>query len=128
MAASLAAVILMLGVVSVIPGEGERDGNYGALSASQVLEEGTEMSLADARSAIEAFVAAIHLAQGKAAHGAFGEEFDELLRHAGELLDLVDEALLRLDHKAHRDVFAAAPVLRAKLEALRERVRADLLH
>lgn len=86
------------------------------------------MSLHDARCAIEAFVAAIHLAQGKAAHGAFGEEFDELLRHACELLHVVDEALLDLDHKAQRQVFDTVPTLRAKLEALQEKTRAGRPH
>ena len=63
----------------------------------------------------------LRLAQAKAAHGAGGQELAELLRHASELLDLVDEALLGIDQKMHRKIFLAVPTLRAKLDAVRER-------
>lgn len=75
------------------------------------------MSLADDGRAVEAFLAVIAEGQGIAKAGKVGAEFDELLRHAKELLDLVDEELLELDRDEHAELFAAAPVLRQELES-----------
>lgn len=78
--------------------------------------------------AIEAFMQAIEKARDLAERGDPGAELDELLRHARELLDVVDEELLQLDHKERRSVFRVTPTLRAKLEALRTGVRGGRLH
>jgi len=60
--------------------------------------------------------------------GNVGAELDDVLRHAKELLDIVDEELLRLDRKKHRHVFEAASTLRGKLEHLRDELRGGVAH
>ena len=77
------------------------------------------MSLYDAARASRAFLAALDEAQHMAGAGQVGAEFDEVLQHASELLDLMDEELADVDRAGHPDLFAAAPILRAKLEAFR---------
>jgi len=41
---------------------------------------------------------------------------DDLLRHASDLLDIIDVDLANVDRVAHAELFAAAPVLRRKLQ------------
>ena len=71
----------------------------------------------DATRAIAAFMRAMEEAQAMAKAGNVGAELDDVLRHAKELLDIVDDELLRLDRKKHRHVFEAASTLRGKLES-----------
>ena len=78
---------------------------------------------ADATLAIEGFIAAMYEARDLAARGEVSAKMDELLLHAKELLDIIDESLLELDAKKHPAIFEAAPLLRAKLEALRDELR-----
>lgn len=87
-----------------------------------------DSATADARSAIEAFMEAMREAQVMAAGGRVRTELDELLLHAKELLDIVDEALLNLDPEEFRAAHLAAPVLRAKLETLRDELRSGAAH
>ena len=58
-----------------------------------------------------------------ASFGRVGADFDYLLRHAKELLDVLDEELAELDPQKHADLLAAAPLLRHKLERLRDELR-----
>ena len=60
--------------------------------------------------------------------GNVGAEIDDILLHAKELLDIVDEERLRLDRKKHRHVFEAASTLRGKLERLCDELRGDVAH
>jgi hypothetical protein len=53
---------------------------------------------------------------------------DDVLAHAKELLDIVDEELLALDRKKHRHVCEAASTLRGKLEHLRDELRGGIAH
>jgi hypothetical protein len=85
-------------------------------------------TVADAKLAIEAFIAAITEARNLAARGVVGAKMDELLLHAKELLDIVDESLSELNARKYRDLFEAAPILRAKLEALRDELRGGKAH
>ena len=54
---------------------------------------------------------------------AIGDVLDDLLRYAKELLDIVDEELAPLDRQRHAVICAVAPVLRQKLERLRDELR-----
>jgi hypothetical protein len=49
------------------------------------------------------------------------------LRHAEDLLDILDEELEALDRTNHATLFATAPVLRAKLEWLRDELRGEFV-
>jgi len=49
-----------------------------------------------------------------AAGGAIGAVFDELLRHASELLDFADDELVELDRPENAAMFATAVTLRAR--------------
>ena len=82
----------------------------------------------DATRAIAAFMRAMEDAQAMAKVGNVGAELDDILRHAKELLDIVDEELLPLDRRKHRHVFEAASTLRGKLERLRDELRGDVAH
>jgi hypothetical protein len=81
------------------------------------------VSLPDAARAAEEFVKIIDEAQDMVTAGAIGDVLDELLRHAKELLDVMDEELRDVDHDEHAELFAAAPLLRQKLERLRNELR-----
>jgi hypothetical protein len=81
------------------------------------------MSLPDAARAVEAFLEAIEEAQHLARTGKIGGELDDVLRYDKELLDVMDEELLAVDRSEHADLFAAAPLLRQKLERLRDDMR-----
>ncbi len=86
------------------------------------------MSSAGAGRAIEAFVDAMREARNKAESGQVGTDFDDLLRHAKELLDIMDDELSELDRCQHVELFAAAPILRRKLERLRDELRGGTAH
>ncbi len=83
---------------------------------------------ADIRRAIEAFMSATTEARKLAAKGKAGAELDDVLRHAAELLDIIDEALLEFDPELFGEVVAAAPALRAMLDKLRYNLRGGNLH
>ena len=82
------------------------------------------MGTVDANHATEAFLDALREAQDMASSGQAGADFDDLLRHAKELLDILDEELAGLDEHKHGDLLAALPLLRHKLERLRNELRA----
>ena len=82
----------------------------------------------DAPRAIAAFMRAMKEAQTMAKAGNVSAELDDILLHAKELLDIVDEELLRLDRKKHCHVFEATSTLRAKLEHLRDELRGGVAH
>jgi hypothetical protein len=82
----------------------------------------------DSTRAIAAFMRAMEEAQTMGKAGSVGAEIDDILRHGKELLDIVDEELLRLDRKKHGRVFEAAPTLRGKLERLRDELRGGVAH
>lgn len=84
------------------------------------------MSVVDANQAAEAFLDAMRQARDMARAGRIGAEFDDLLRHAQELLEIVDAELTDLDCSQHADLFAAASLLRQKLDRLRNEPRAEL--
>jgi hypothetical protein len=80
------------------------------------------VSFEEARGAVEAFLAAVKEAQH------VGADFDDVLRHASELLDIIDAELADVDRDAHAELFAAAPVLRQKLDRLRDELRGGVAH
>jgi len=82
----------------------------------------------DAQRAIEAFMAAMVEARSMAAAGNVGADLDDVLRHASDLLDVLDDVLLRLDAKEHDAVFQARWVLRVRLERLRDKLRGGGAH
>jgi hypothetical protein len=86
------------------------------------------VSLADAGRAVEAFLEAIEEAQHMGRAGQVGSELDDVLRHAKEHLDVMDEELLDVDRQEQGDLFAAAPILRQKLERLRDELRGEMAH
>jgi hypothetical protein len=86
------------------------------------------MSLLDATHAVEAFLDAIREAQAMADRGNVGIEFDYLLRHAKELLDVVDEEISKADAEGERDLIVPAEMLREKLERLRDHLRGGTAH
>jgi hypothetical protein len=51
-----------------------------------------------------------------------------VLRYAKELLDVMDEELLAGKRSEHADLLAAAPILRQKLERLRDDMRGGRAH
>jgi len=48
---------------------------------------------------------------------------DDVLHHAKELLDIMDDELSDVDRNQSAELFAAAPILRQKLERLRDELR-----
>ena len=56
-------------------------------------------------------------AHAKARVANVGAEIDGVLRHAKDLLDIVDEELLQVDRTKHGHVFEAASTLREKLSS-----------
>jgi len=67
-------------------------------------------------------------ARSMAAAGNVGADLDDVLRHASELLDVLDGVLLRLDAKEHDALFQARWVLRVRLERLREELTGGRAH
>ena len=59
---------------------------------------------------------------------ATGGVLDDVVRHAGDLLDIVEEEVKTLDRSKHATLFAAAPILRQKLERLRDELRVGRAH
>lgn len=78
------------------------------------------MSVVDANRATEAFRDAIQEAQDIARSGQVGADFDHLLRHAQQLLDILNGKLAELDPYKYADLLAAASILHQKLERLRD--------
>jgi hypothetical protein len=60
--------------------------------------------------------------------GAIGELFDDTFRHAKELLDIMEGELAELEPERHSILIAAAPILRAKLERLRDELLGGMAH
>jgi len=85
--------------------------------------EGEDVSLEDAATAVRTFLKVIEEAQDMKTARATGSVLDEVLRHAGELLDIVEEELEELERNKHATLIAAAPMLRQKLERLRDELR-----
>ena len=86
------------------------------------------MSIVDANRAMEAFRDVMQEAQDMAWSGQVSADFDELLRHAKELLDTLDGELAELDPHKHADLLAAAPILHRKLERLCNELRGGTTH
>ena len=49
--------------------------------------------------------------------------FDDALQHASELLGAMEGALEDVDRREYPAIFAAAPILRQKLESLQDELR-----
>jgi hypothetical protein len=86
------------------------------------------VSLAAANRTIEAFLDAMREAQAMANCGQVGDDLDYLLRHAKELLDVMDEELLEVDSAGQRDLFTSAAILHEKFERLRGELRGGRAH
>jgi hypothetical protein len=78
------------------------------------------MNAATAKRAMREFLKVIEEAQAMEAAGAVGGNLDDTLRHAKELLDIMEQALIDVDHYQHVQLFAAARILRRKLNQLRD--------
>jgi hypothetical protein len=65
-----------------------------------------------------AFMAAMKEAQAMSAAGSFGPRLNEVLAHAQELLDIIDDHMRSLDQAEHVAAFALAAKMRSSLEAL----------
>ena len=83
-----------------------------------------DVSFADATHALKTFLKVMEEAQDMATVGAVGEVLDEVLEHASELLTELDEELSEIDRQKHARLFAAAPLLRNKLEEFRRDLEA----
>ena len=86
------------------------------------------MSLEDAANAVRKCLKVIEEAQDMMTARATGSVLDDIVRHAGDLLDIVEEELKTLDRSKHATLFAAAPILRQKLERLRDELRGGRAH
>ena len=86
------------------------------------------MSLAEASRAVEAFLLAVEDAQEFATRGDVGDDLDDVLLHAKEMLDIMDIELSDVSRAEHLELFAAVPVLRQKLERLRDELRGGKAH
>lgn len=75
-----------------------------------------------------AFLHALEEAQAMAKAGNVGAELDDLLLHANELLDIIDDELLQLDRRENTQLFEAASTLRDTLEQLRDELRGGMAH
>ena len=83
--------------------------------------------LLDATHAMHEILKVIEEGRDMVTAGAVGVVLDDTLRHARELLDIVDEALADLDRAEHADVLDSARVMRHKLERLHEELRGNRL-
>ena len=83
------------------------------------------VSLPDAARASEEFLRVMDEAQAQdmVTAGAIGDVLDEPLRHAKELLDVMDDELGEVDRSQYPELFAAAPILHQKLDRLRDELR-----
>ena len=59
-------------------------------------------------------------AQARASSGQGGDYLDDLLRHAKELLDLMDEELRDFDTAGQQGLFTSAGILREQFERLHD--------
>jgi hypothetical protein len=80
------------------------------------------MSLLDAAWAIREAMKVCDEAEDMIAAGAIGDVVRETLEHAKELLDVADAEMTEADQERYQVLAAAAPMLRAKLRVLRDRV------
>ena len=78
------------------------------------------MSLEGAAHAVRTLLKVIEEAQEMRTARATGTVLDGVVEHAGELLAIVEDELEGLDRSKHATLFAAAPVLRSKLDRLRK--------
>ena len=78
------------------------------------------MGLENAANAVRALVKVIEVAQDMRSALATGSVLEEVVREAEELLDIVQRELQGLDRTRHATLFAAAPLLRRKLDRLGE--------
>jgi hypothetical protein len=81
------------------------------------------MSLVGAVAAIKGFLKQLDTAQDMATAGAVGSVLDSVLSDADNLLSLIDEELADVDRERHASLFTTTPMLRRKMEHLREALR-----
>jgi hypothetical protein len=81
------------------------------------------MSLVGAVAAIKGFLKQLDMAQDMATAGAVGSVFNGVLSDADNLLSLIDEELGDVDRERHASLFTTTPMLRRKMEHLREALR-----
>jgi hypothetical protein len=81
------------------------------------------MSLVGAAAAIKGFLKQLDMARDMATAGAVGTVFNSVLSDADNLLSLVDEELADVDRERHASLFTTTPMLRRKMEHLREALR-----
>lgn len=80
------------------------------------------MGLENAANAVRALVKVIDVAQDMRTALATGGVLEQMLRDADALLDIVEHELEGLDRARHSTLFAAAPLLRRKLERMGDKV------
>jgi hypothetical protein len=81
------------------------------------------MNVENAKRAIREFHNMIQEAQHLETAGAVGGDLDDMLRHAKDLLHNMEEALIDVDHDQNVELFAAARILRRKLNQLTGQIR-----
>ena len=81
------------------------------------------MALADAAWAIREAFKVFEEAEDMFTAGAVGDVLDETLRHARELLDIIERELVEVDRNQYKALFAAPLLLRGRLERLRNEFR-----
>lgn len=79
------------------------------------------MAVEDAFRAMREFTTVVPEAGDMATAGATGKVLEETIKHAEELLTIIDEELMQFDPTGQVAARAAAPELRGKLESLREK-------
>ena len=92
------------------------------------MNDTSRYAAASIEGAMSAFMRALAEVQTLASSGAAGPDIDDLLAHAGELLDIVEEELEHLDRADYAEAFEAAPVLRRKLDTLRAELGSGSTH
>ncbi len=70
------------------------------------------MSLADAERASEEFLKVMHEPETWRQRVPSASVLDDVLHHAKELLDIMDDELSDVDRNQSAELFAAAPILR----------------
>ena len=91
-------------------------------------DKAKDVGIAAAKHAIGAFLDAMREAQALASSGQVGDDLDDLLRHAKELLDVMDEELREVDTAGQRDLFTSAAMLRENLDRLCDEIRGARWH
>lgn len=84
------------------------------------------MSFRDASRAAEAFLGTLNEAKRMAASGQTGDEFDDLLRHAENLLDVMDDELRDFDRAEYAHLFSASVRMRRKLQRFHDELLAEM--